>query len=91
MLNEKGALLLKQIMKEKYKNIGLENIQFTLEEFWYDFKIDEKLSEKDFPLLEEEMRFKRPAFFVKLLKISGVFLEGNAENEMITRIVLESV
>ena len=87
MLNEKGALLLKQVMKEKYKNIGRENIQFTLEEFWYDFKIDEKLSEKDFPLLEEEMRFKRPAFFVKLLKISGVFLEGNAKNEMITRIV----
>ena len=48
MLNEKAALLLEQIIKNKYKNVLLDNKVFNDEEFYYEFKIDEKISENDF-------------------------------------------
>ena len=86
MINEKAVLLLEQIIKNKYKNVKLDNKIFNEEEFYYEFKIDEKISENDFELLEKEINKLDNACFVKLLRISGVYYDGNANNEMIDRI-----
>lgn len=87
MLNEKGALLLKQVIQEKYKNIRLDNAYANEFEFYFEFKIDEQVSENDFDYLENEIRKLDNGLYVKLLRISGVYYEGNINNEMITRIV----
>lgn len=86
MINEKGCLLLEKVIKEKYKNVRLDNRNVTEEEFYYEFKIDEKISEKDFECLEKEINKLDNSCFVKLLRISGVYYEGNVNNEMIDRI-----
>ena len=87
MLNEKGVELLKQVIQEKYKNIRLDNVYADENEFYYEFKIDEQVSENDFDSLENEIRKLDNDIYVKLLRISGVYYEGNVQNEMITRIV----
>lgn len=56
MLNEKGVELLKQVIQEKYKNIRLDNAYADENEFYYEFKIDEQVSENDFDSLENEIR-----------------------------------
>ncbi len=86
MINEKAALLLKQIIKEKYKNVKLDNMQFNDDEFYYEFKIAEKISENDFKFFEKEINRLDNKCLVKILRISGVYYEGNANNEMIDRI-----
>ena len=48
MLNKKGAELLKLVINEKYNNVCLENISYNEDEFYYEFKIDNSISEKDF-------------------------------------------
>ena len=87
MLNEKGVELLKQVIQEKYKNIKLDNAYADENEFYYEFKIDEQVSENDFDSLENKIRKLDNDIYVKLLRISGVYYEGNVNNEMITRIV----
>ena len=72
MLNEKGAELLKQVIQEKYKNIRLDNAYADENEFYYEFKIDEQVSENDFEELENEIKKINGDFYVKLLRISGV-------------------
>ena len=86
MINEKAVLLLEQIIKEKYKNVELDNKVFNEEEFYYEFKINEKISENDFESLEKEINKLDSNCFVKLLRISGVYYNGDANNEMIDRI-----
>ena len=86
MINEKAVLLLEQIIKDKYKNVKLDNKVFNDEEFYYEFKIDEKISENDFESLEKEINKLDNNCFVKLLRISGVYYDGDANNEMIDRI-----
>jgi threonyl-tRNA synthetase len=86
MMNEKAVLLLEQIIKDKYKNVKLDNKVFNEEEFYYEFKIDEKISENDFESLEKEINKLDNNCFVKLLRISGVYYDGDANNEMIDRI-----
>ena len=86
MLNEKGAKLLKQVIKEKYKNVRLENAVANTSEFYYEFKANEEVGEKDLENLENAIRKIDNQIFVKLLRVSGVYFEGNIENEMITRI-----
>lgn len=90
MINEKGAELLKQVIQKKYDNVRLDNINVNDDEFYYEFKIDEQISENDFNSLEDEMRKLDESIYVKLLRISGVYYDGNEENEMITRIVGKS-
>ena len=87
MLNEKGAELLKKVIQEKYKNIRLDKACADENEFYYEFKIDGYVGENDFDSLENEIRKLDNVIYVKLLRISGVYYEGNANNEMITRIV----
>ena len=86
MINEKAVLLLEKVIKDKYKNISLDNKVFNEEEFFYEFKLDEKISENDFELLESEINKLDNNCFVKLLRISGVYYNGDANNEMINRI-----
>lgn len=86
MINEKACLLLEQIIKDRYENVKLDNKVFNEEEFYYEFKIDEKISENDFELLEKEINKRDNHCFVKLLRISGVYYNGDAHNEMIDRI-----
>lgn len=86
MINEEYAKLLQQVIHDNYKNIKYENINANEKEFYYEFKIENKISENDFEKLEKEIRKLKKNAFVKLIRISGVYLDGNSNNEMITRI-----
>ena len=86
MINEEYAKLLQQVIHDNYKNIKHENINANEKEFYYEFKIEDKISENDFEKLEKEIRKLKKNAFVKLIRISGVYLDGNSNNEMITRI-----
>ena len=86
MINERCSKLLQEVIREKYSNVKYENIHVSDKEFYYEFKCDEVISENDFPVLEEEIRGK-DNIFVKLLRISGVYLDGDSSKEMIVRIV----
>ena len=86
MINEEYAKLLQQVIHDNYKNIKHENINADEKEFYYEFKIEDKISENDFEKLEKEIRKLKKNVFVKLIRISGVYLDGNNNNEMITRI-----
>lgn len=86
MINEKGANLLKNIIKEKFENVRLDNIVVDENEFYYEFKVNEEISEKDLEKLEKQIGMLDNQIFIKLIRVSGVYFEGNAENEMITRI-----
>lgn len=86
-MNEKGCMLLKQVINTNYSNIRLDNMSYRDDEFYYEFKADEQVSENDFEKLESEIRKLDSSIYVKLIRISGVYFEGNCHNEMITRIV----
>lgn len=86
MINEKSAELLKKVIHNKYNNLSHENIKIENNEFYYEFKLDEVISENDFPQLEQEINNLDNTIYVKLLRISGVYLDGDANKEMITRI-----
>ena len=87
MINEKGSKLLQEVIRNNYSNVIYENIGFKDEEFYYDFKCDEVISENDFERLEEEILKLDGECIVKLLRISGVYLDGDSSKEMIVRIV----
>ena len=87
MINNKCSLLLKEVINNNYSNIKYENISVNEEEFYYEFKCDEVISENDFKILEEEIKKLDKNIYIKLLRISGVYLDGNSNNEMIIRIV----
>ena len=84
-MNKKCCELLKEVINKNYKNIKLDNMSYNDEEFYYEFKADEQVSEKDFEKLESEI--KQNNVYVKLLKISGVYYNGDSSKEMIQRIL----
>ena len=86
MINEKAVLLLEKIIKNKYNDVTLDNKVFNENEFYYEFKIEQKISENDFESLEKEINKLDSNCYVKLLRISGVYYNGDANNEMIDRI-----
>lgn len=86
MISEKAALLLKQVIKESNIEVKLDNYNFNEDEFYYEFKINNKISENDFKNIEKRIHELDNSLYVKLLRISGVYLDGNANNEMIDRI-----
>ena len=86
MINEEYAELLQKVIQNNYKNIKHENINANEKEFYYEFKIEDKISENDFEKLEKEIRKLKKNALVKLIRISGVYLDGNSNNKMITRI-----
>lgn len=87
MINKQVAELLKQVILNKYGSVRLDNLYFDDNEFYYEFKVNEEISEKDLEKFEKEIRKLNNQVFVKLLRVSGVYYEGNVENEMITRIL----
>lgn len=86
MLNEEGAKLLKKVIIKKYEKIELDNIVANENEFYFEFKIDKNIGENDLEELEKEIQRENDKIYVKLIRISGVYVDGNIENEMITRI-----
>ena len=89
-MNKKCCELLKEVINKNYNNIRLDNMSCNDDEFYYEFKADEQVSENDFEKLENEIRKIDNEVYVKLLRVSGVYFEGNANNEMIQRIVGKS-
>ena len=87
MINEKVSKLLQEVIRNSYSNVCYESIGIKDEEFYYDFKCSEVISENDFSKLEEAIHNLDESVFVKLLRISGVYLDGDASKEMIIRIV----
>ena len=88
-MNEKSVELLKEVINNNYNNVRLDNSYFDDDEFYYEFKVDNPVSENDFEKLEKEINSKSN-IIVKLLRISGVYYESNSNNEMIQRIVGKS-
>ena len=86
-MNKKCVELLKEVINKNYHDIKHENISYDSNEFYYDFNSLEQVSENDFEKLEEEINKIDNSVIVKLLKVSGVYLDGDAKNEMIQRIV----
>ena len=86
-MNKKCSELLKQVINNNYSEISLENISYDDNEFYYEFKSKESVSENDFEKLEKEIKKLDSNVYIKLLRISGVYLNGDSSNEMITRIV----
>lgn len=89
-MNEKCCELLKQVIQKNCNNIELDNMYYDNNEFYYEFKCNEQISENDFQKIEEKIKELDNNEFVKLLRISGVYYEGKSNNEMITRIVGKS-
>lgn len=89
-MNKKCCELLKEVINKNYNNIRLDNMSCNDDEFYYEFKADEQVSENDFEKLENEIRKIDNNVYVKLLRVSGVYFEGNANNKMIQRIVGKS-
>ena len=89
-MNKKCCELLKEVIDKNYSNIRLDNMSCNDDEFYYEFKADEQVSENDFEKLENEIRKIDSNVYVKLLRVSGVYFEGNANNEMIQRVVGKS-
>ena len=89
-MNKKCCELLKEVINKNYNNIRLDNMSCNDDEFYYEFKADEQVSENDFEKLETEIRKIDNDVYVKLLRVSGVYFEGNANNKMIQRIVGKS-
>ena len=89
-MNKKCCELLKEVINKNYNDISLDNMFYDENEFYYEFKSDNKISEKDFEKLENEMKKLDKNIYVKLLRISGVYVDGNANNKMINRIVGKS-
>ena len=86
-MNKECVELLKEVINNNYHNIRLDNMSYNDDEFYYEFKSDEQVSENDFEKLENEIRKLDNSIYVKLLRVSGVYFEGNANNEMISRVV----
>ena len=86
-MNKKCVELLKKVINNYFHNVRLDNIFYDDNEFYYEFKSDEQVSENDFEKLENEIKKIDNSIYVKLIRISGVYYEGNADNEMIQRIV----
>lgn len=86
MINKESVELLKQVINNNYKNIKYEKTEANEKGFYYEFKIEEKISENDFNYLEKEMKKINKNQFIKLLRTSGVYLDNDSNKEMITRI-----
>ena len=89
-MNEKSCELLKRAINNLYSNIKLDKMFYNDDEFYYEFKADESISEKDFDRIENEINSYNKKYYIKLIRISGVYYQGDSKNEMIQRIVGKS-
>ena len=65
-MNEKVVKLLEQVIKNKYNSVALDSCFSNDEEFYYEFKIDEKISENDFEEFEKEIKKLDNSLYFKL-------------------------
>ena len=86
MINERAVKLLQKYINEKYKKVELEDVSFDKDEFYYEFKISDRISENDLVNIEKELNKLDRNLYIKLIRISGVYYKGNMKNEMIDRI-----
>ena len=86
MINKKSANLLKEVIENLYNDLEFEKVNYDDYEFYFEFKCNNEVSENDFKSLEKEIHSKDENVYVKLLRISGVYLDGDSNKEMITRI-----
>ena len=86
MINEKSANLLKEVIENLYNDLEFEKVSYDDNEFYFEFKSNNVVSENNFQSLEKEIHSKDENVYVKLLRISGVYLDGDSSKEMITRI-----
>ena len=86
-MNEKCCKLLKEVINKNHSNLRLDKMSYNDEMFYYEFKSDEQVSENDLEKLEDEIKKLDKNIYVKLIRVSGVYYEGNVNNLMITRIV----
>ena len=86
-MNEKCCKLLKEVISKNYSNVRLDKMSYNNEMFYYEFKSDEQVSENELEKLEDEIKKLDKNIYVKLIRVSGVYYEGNVNNLMITRIV----
>jgi threonyl-tRNA synthetase len=86
MINERAVKLLQKYINEKYKKVELEDVSFDKDEFYYEFKISDRISENDLVNIEKELNQLDNNLYIKLIRISGVYYKGNMKNEMIDRI-----
>ena len=85
-MNKNACEMLKKVINLKYHDISLDNMYYDKDNFYYEFKCREKISENDFPKIEKEIKKLDDKCIIKLFQISGVYYNGNAKNEMINRI-----
>ena len=69
----KYAELLKEVINELYNDISLEDINVNQNEFYYEFKSSDIVSENDFEKIENKILEKDNQAYVKLIRISGVY------------------
>ena len=50
-MNKKCVELLKEVINNNYHNIRLDNMSYNDDEFYYEFKAEEQVSENDFECL----------------------------------------
>ena len=89
-MNEKCALLLKGVINKKYENVTLDKIHYDDNEFYYEFNTTSKVSKNDLASIERDMRELDKTLIIKLIRVSGVYYQGDKTKEMITRIVGKS-
>lgn len=85
-MNQEASELLKRVIQEQYQNIRLDSLSSNDDEFYYEFKIDDVVSENDFSDLENKIHKLNKNIYVKLIRISGVYYNGDVKSEMVTRI-----
>ena len=68
-MNKKCCELLKEVVSRKYSNIKLDSYGYNDDEFYYDFKCNEQVSENDFEYLENEIKKIDSGVYIKLIRI----------------------
>ena len=86
-MNKKCVEILKEVLNEKIDDISYDNIYYDDKEFYYEFKSDYNLSESEFENIEDKIHNIDNSLYIKLLRVSSVYIDGDSNNEMINRVV----
>ena len=89
-MNKKCVEILKEILNKKFNDISYDNVYYDDNEVYYEFKSENNLSESDFKGIEDEIYNIDNSLYVKLLRVSSVYIDGDSKNEMINRVVGKS-
>lgn len=86
MINEKSVNLLKKVLHKKYE-ISYEEVKFDEDKFSYDFDSNDRISENEFLELEKLVHDEDNSIYMKLIRISGVYLHNDSNNKMIQEMI----